>query len=326
VDAAARQQLADILRQTRDYLGALQEDGVTRVDVSLEAAAKLAPKPRPSAAIRAKAPASPGVRPMIRGRSDNGGARSIVPAFPLVRPVVSGSAQQGRYSGPGSGGDPSTALRGASAPPSIGAAPAAQSAASGDPAVVGLQRIAAAVARCAKCPLHKERLRTVPGQGNPHPEILLVGEGPGAEEDRQGVPFVGEAGQLLTKMIEAMGLTRADVFITNVVKCRPPENRKPTPDEMAACLPYLREQIALLRPKVIVALGAVATQGLLGVETKISELRGQWQLFETIDLMPTFHPAYLLRMPTAKREAWADLLSVLQRLGRTAPPRPGASS
>lgn len=167
-------------------------------------------------------------------------------------------------------------------------------------------------------------MRTVPGQGNLHPEILFVGEAPGVDEDRQGIPFVGEAGQLLTKMIEAMGLSRADVFIANVIKCRPPDNRKPAPDETAACLPYLREQIALLQPKVIVALGAVATHALLGVDTKIGDLRGQWQRYETIDLMPTFHPAYLLRAPTAKHQVWADLQSVLKRLGRTPPPKAGA--
>jgi len=188
-----------------------------------------------------------------------------------------------------------------------------------DPAP-GLDAIAKRVAGCTRCDLHKGRTRTVPGQGNPRPEILFVGEGPGADEDIQGLAFVGRAGQLLTKMIEAMGCKRDDVFIANIVKCRPPENRKPFPDEMAACLPYLKEQIALLKPRVIVALGATAVTGLLGATTTgITRLRGNWQSFEGIDVMPTFHPSYLLRMPSAKHEAWADLQAVLRKLGRPVP-------
>lgn len=286
MDAAARQAVAGILRQTREYLGALKEDGATRVDVSLEAAARLSAKPTPPEAA---------VRPSVRQ--------------PAVAPAPSRVAPR-----------PMAAPSGA-ARPAVSAPPLPEPAAPGDPAVVGLGRIASVVARCAKCPLHKERMRTVPGQGNPHPEILFVGEGPGADEDRQGVPFVGEAGQLLTKMIEAMGLKRDDVFLANIVKCRPPANRTPAPDEIAACLPYLHEQIALLQPKVIVALGAVASQSLLGVDTRIGELRGQWRQFGAIDMMPTYHPAYLVRLPAAKHEAWADLQGVLKRLGRTAPPR-----
>jgi DNA polymerase len=175
------------------------------------------------------------------------------------------------------------------------------------------------IAACMLCSLHQARTRTVPGQGCPAPEILFVGEAPGAEEDKQGLAFVGAAGQLLTKMIEAMGCTRDQVFIANILKCRPPNNRPPLPEEMATCLPYLREQIGILKPKVIVALGATAVRGLLTVETKISALRGHWFTFEGIDLMPTFHPAYLLRNPSAKRDAWDDLKAVLAKLGRTAP-------
>jgi len=185
----------------------------------------------------------------------------------------------------------------------------------------GLEEIAARVADCTLCPLHKTRSRTVPGQGAVHPEIAFIGEGPGAEEDAQGLAFVGRAGQLLTKMIEAMGLTRDDVFIGNIVKCRPPENRAPLPDEMDACLPYLREQLARIQPRVIVALGGTAVKGLLGVETGITKLRGQWMTFQGIDVMPTFHPAYLLRNPKAKRDVWEDLKDVLTRLGRERPAR-----
>jgi uracil-DNA glycosylase family 4 len=185
----------------------------------------------------------------------------------------------------------------------------------------GLLEIARRVAACQRCPLHKSRTRTVPGQGSTAPEILFIGEGPGADEDRQGLAFVGRAGQLLTKIIEAMGLTREQVFIGNIVKCRPPGNRTPLPEEMKACLPYLHEQIAILKPRVIVALGATAVKGLLEVETGITRLRGRWMSYEGIDLMPTFHPAYLLRNPAGKREVWEDMKAVLARLGRQPPPR-----
>lgn len=185
----------------------------------------------------------------------------------------------------------------------------------------GLAGIAERVAACQRCPLHKSRTHTVPGQGSTTPEILFIGEGPGADEDRQGLAFVGRAGQLLTKIIEAMGLTREQVFIGNIVKCRPPGNRAPLPEEMQACLPYLREQIAILKPGVIVALGATAVKGLLEVETGITRLRGRWMSYEGIDLMPTFHPAYLLRNPAGKREVWEDMKAVLARLGRPPPPR-----
>jgi len=182
-----------------------------------------------------------------------------------------------------------------------------------------LSGIANRIAACTLCGLCKTRNRTVPGQGSSRPELIFVGEGPGADEDAQGLAFVGRAGQLLTKIIEAMGLSRDEVWIGNIVKCRPPNNRVPTPEEMNACLPYLREQIALLQPKVMVCLGATAVKGLLDPQAQISKVRGTWMTFEGIDVMPTFHPAYLLRNPPAKREVWEDMKSVLQRLGRAAP-------
>ena len=175
---------------------------------------------------------------------------------------------------------------------------------------------------CTQCRLHKGRTRTVPGQGSTAPEIMFIGEGPGYDEDQQGLAFVGRAGQLLTKIIEAMGLTRDEVFIGNIVKCRPPENRKPLPDEMQACLPYLREQIRLLNPKIIVALGATAVQGLLEIETVgITKMRGKWLSYNGIDLMPTYHPAYLLRNPVAKKDVWEDMKAVLAKLGKEPPKR-----
>ncbi len=185
-----------------------------------------------------------------------------------------------------------------------------------------LEAIVTEIAACTRCELHATRTRTVPGVGRVRPDVLFVGEGPGAEEDAQGIPFVGRAGQLLTRMIEAMGYQRDEVFIANIVKCRPPGNRNPTAPEIEACLPYLRRQIALIQPAVIVPMGNVAVQGLLGTTSGITHLRNRWHAYEGIPVMPTFHPSYLLRFPTAKKDAWADLLMVLKRLGRTPPPRP----
>ena len=178
----------------------------------------------------------------------------------------------------------------------------------------------AEVRQCTKCGLHKARTQAVFARGNPEAELCFVGEGPGADEDQQGFPFVGKAGQLLDKMIGAMGFGREEVYVCNIVKCRPPDNRKPEPDEMAACKPYLREQLEILNPKVIVALGATAVEGLIGMSGGITRIRGQWKLYRTIPVMPTFHPAYLLRNPVSKREVWADLQAVLKQLGRSVPP------
>lgn len=176
------------------------------------------------------------------------------------------------------------------------------------------------VSACTLCPLHSTRTNTVPGEGALQPDVMFIGEGPGAAEDAEGRPFIGRAGKLLTKMIEAMGYEREEIYIANIVKCRPPENRVPSPEELSACMPYLKRQIAIVQPKVIVALGATAVKGLLDVKTGISLLRGNWHTFEGIDLMPTFHPAYLLRNPPKKKEAWEDLQAVLEKVGRTAPP------
>jgi DNA polymerase len=184
-----------------------------------------------------------------------------------------------------------------------------------------MEAVAAHIAQCRNCPLCQNRTHTVPGEGNAEqPDIMFVGEGPGAEEDAQGRPFVGKAGKLLDRMIEAMGYRREEVFIANVVKCRPPENRKPQREEMDLCLPYLRQQIRLIRPKVIVGLGGTAMEGLLGKPVGITRMRGIWQEYQGIRLMPTFHPSYLLRDPAKKKDAWQDLKAVLTELGKQAPP------
>jgi DNA polymerase len=177
---------------------------------------------------------------------------------------------------------------------------------------------------CAKCPhLAASRKNVVFGVGSIDAQLMFVGEAPGADEDAQGEPFVGAAGQLLTKIISATGLSRADVYIANILKCRPDTpgqsagNRKPTPEEMQTCLPFLHEQIDLIRPKVIIALGATAVEGLLGKTVGITKLRGHWQTYRGTPLMPTYHPAYLLRNQSlaTKREVWEDVLQAMEKLG-----------
>jgi DNA polymerase len=183
-----------------------------------------------------------------------------------------------------------------------------------------LERICADLAGCTRCKLHRKRTNIVFGVGNPHAELVFVGEGPGHDEDLQGIPFVGRAGQLLTQMINAMGLSREVVYIANVVKCRPPENRTPEKDEIATCMPFLLRQLTEINPKVIVCLGSVAAQALLNTNKSISHFRGQWFDFRGAKLMATYHPAYLLRNPHAKPDVWADLKKVMALLGLT-PPR-----
>jgi DNA polymerase len=190
----------------------------------------------------------------------------------------------------------------------------------------GLKVIREEIGDCQRCRLAGGRKNIVFGVGNPQAHLVFVGEAPGADEDEQGEPFVGKAGQLLTKMIEAMGYGRDDVYICNVIKCRPPGNRNPEPDEVAACEPFLKKQLAALRPRVIVALGKFAAQCPLRDDTPISRLRGNFRTYEGITLMPTFHPAYLLRDPSKKKEAWTDLKAVnaaLKKLGFD-PPNPPA--
>jgi DNA polymerase len=215
---------------------------------------------------------------------------------------------------------PKPTVRPSAAPRSVSRAPAP--AAQSGVRVAGrtLEEIAGQIRTCTACPLSGSRTNTVPGEGNPNrPDVMFIGEGPGADEDVQGRPFVGAAGQLLDKMIVAMGYKREEIFIANIVKCRPPGNRVPLPEEMNACIPYLKAQIALIQPKIIVALGKTAVEGLLNKPVAITKFRGTWCKYETIYLMPTYHPAYLLRSPGKKGEAWADLKAVLSRLGKEPP-------
>ena len=186
-----------------------------------------------------------------------------------------------------------------------------------------LTMLAEKVSTCTACVLAEKRTQTVFARGNPMSDLCFVGEGPGEDEDREGLPFVGKAGQLLDKMISAMGMSESDVYICNIVKCRPPQNRNPLPAEMTACMPYLTEQLDLVRPKVMVTLGNVPLKALFGLEG-ITKLRGTWRVYKgSVPVMPTYHPAYVLRNPTpqVKGDVWKDLREVLRQLGRPLPSR-----
>jgi len=182
-----------------------------------------------------------------------------------------------------------------------------------------LKAIREDIGDCTRCRLHKGRTNLVFGVGDVNADIMFIGEGPGADEDAQGEPFVGRAGQLLNNMISAMGLKREDVYIANVVKCRPPGNRTPEKDECDTCSPFLMRQIEVIKPKVIVALGAVAAKNLLAINDSMANLRGRWYDFKDSRLLVTYHPAYLLRDPRQKKEAWKDLQMAMKYLGLNPP-------
>ncbi|HVR40258.1 MAG TPA: uracil-DNA glycosylase [Thermoanaerobaculia bacterium] len=180
-----------------------------------------------------------------------------------------------------------------------------------------LADVAAIAHDCTKCRLAKTRTQVVFGVGSPNADLMFIGEAPGRDEDIQGEPFVGRAGQLLTDIIKAMKLTRDDVYIANVIKCRPPENRNPEPDELDACRPFIRRQVELIKPKVIVTLGRFGLQSLTEKSYSISSVRGTWLEYNGTKVMPTYHPAYLLRNPAAKKEVWNDMKKVMTELGIT---------
>ncbi len=205
---------------------------------------------------------------------------------------------------------PVTKFQQAPAPVSFSAEPV-------DPAIatMTLEQLNSSAQKCKKCPLCTSRNNVVFGEGSANADLMFIGEGPGYDEDQQGRPFVGKAGELMTKMISAMQFSREQVYISNIVKCRPPKNRNPLPEEANVCLPYLQRQIELIQPKVIVVLGAVPLKYLLN-KMGIMRLRGQWDSYNGIKVMPTFHPAYLLRNPEAKREVWSDLQQVMKLFGK----------
>ena len=196
-----------------------------------------------------------------------------------------------------------------------------QVALSSDP-IAALRQIREDIGDCTRCVLHKQgRKQIVFGVGNPRAELMFIGEAPGADEDEKGEPFVGRAGQLLTNMIKAMGLSREEVYIANIIKCRPPGNRTPERDECETCSPFLMRQIETVAPKAIVALGAVAAKTLLAINAPMSELRGRWYDFRGTKLAVTYHPAFLLRDPRQKKETWKDLQMVMKELGLELPPK-----
>jgi DNA polymerase len=227
---------------------------------------------------------------------------------PSADPVVAAETR------PASGPAPRPTPPGSEAGTSSAGAPAGTGCGSPE-----LAAIRADLGDCRRCTLAPGRTTLVFGVGDPHAELMFVGEGPGAEEDLRGEPFVGKAGQLLTRMIEAMGYRREQVHIANVVKCRPPGNRNPEPSEIEACEPFLRRQIEAVRPRVLVALGTFAAHTLLRTTIPITRLRGEWSQYQGVKLMPTFHPAYLLRSPQEKVKAWEDLKQVMAALGRGPP-------
>ena len=214
------------------------------------------------------------------------------------------------------------------AAPPAPAAPARSSSPSSSDKAARLAELQKRLEGCTRCQLSAGRTNIVFGQGNPEAELVFVGEGPGETEDQTGLAFVGRAGELLTKMIVAMGLTRDDVYIANVVKCRPPGNRQPAPEEMATCLPFLEEQLSIIQPRVICALGKTATMGLglLRPDQALGSVRGRFQDWRGTPVMVTYHPSYLLRTPGDKRKAWEDLQKIFPYLMRRSPPPPAPKS
>jgi DNA polymerase len=298
-----RGEIARVAADAFRHLAWLRDTGVREIVAPLAAADRLHAAPVEGGAVGGSARPSGGVREESTRGIPAATATSTPSSTPTPTPTptsasTSTSTSAGTRTSAGTSSDPSDrSEKGCGSP--------------------DLLATREALGACTRCQLAGGRTRLVYGVGNPHAELMFVGEGPGADEDREGEPFVGRAGQLLTRMIEAMGLRREQVYIANVVKCRPPGNRNPEPEEMDACEPFLRRQIAAVRPKVIVALGKIAAQRLLADPTPISRLRGRWFDLDGVRLMPTFHPAYLLRSPDEKKKAWEDLQLVMKELGRS---------
>ncbi len=323
-----REELAELVASTRALIEWYESAGASDVLVegSVESAlAALIPgaraaAPRHAAPVTTFAATPP---PLATPARDAAVARPAAPQF--VAPSFAAPAAPPRAPVPAA-----AAFAGAAIPVARPAPPPRVIAAAFDPerAAIAAENddrrthlavLAGEARACTRCVLHTARKQAVFARGNPFADLVFVGEGPGADEDTQGLPFVGPSGQLLDKMILGMGYHPDDVYICNIVKCRPPENRKPEPTEMAACTPFVTQQLALIKPKVIVALGATAVQGLLpGVTENITQMRGKWKIYgkQIIPVMPTFHPAYLLRKPEVKRDIWNDLKAVMERLGK----------
>ncbi len=294
-----------LLDATIQHLEGLKSCGVRHIAVSPETLRALSqPAPRPA-----------GPPPEVRGSRREEAQISAPENQPAIQPTFLAPAPADNLAAT----TPSPAIYDFAAPQAGDGGTSPEKAA----AFAALRERALVCVKCAH--LAASRKNVVFGVGNIDAQLMFVGEAPGADEDEQGEPFVGKAGQLLTKIIQATGFQRADVYIANILKCRPDTpgqsagNRKPTPDEMATCIPYLHEQIDLIRPKVIVALGATAVEGLLGKTIGITKLRGTWGTYRGTPLMPTYHPAYLLRNQamSEKRKVWEDMLAVMERLDLT---------
>ena len=241
---------------------------------------------------------------------------------PVTPTAVNGNAEAGLLeSGESESGDSSISQENVTIPPRkpIIQPPASAARVAAEDRLSALQIVREDIGECTRCALHKGRNKIVFADGDPNARLMFVGEGPGADEDAQGLPFVGRAGQLLNNMIGAMGLKREQVYIANVVKCRPPQNRTPEPDEANTCSPFLFRQIDIVRPEVIVALGATAATYLLGQRQPLAGLRGRVHSFRGTKLIVTYHPAFLLRDPRQKKEAWADLQIAMRELGLKPP-------
>ena len=297
-----------LLDATIRHLETLRDRGVGHVNVSAETLKALRlPVSRPGGTLPPAKPEAAHTRITVRPEREPAPANQTAFPAPTTHPAPSQAA-------------PAAVEKTANPIPDTQPMASSKTQKTKAAAILALQQQALACTRCAH--LAASRTQVVFGVGNPDARLMLVGEAPGADEDEQGEPFVGRAGQLLTKIIQATGLDRGDIYIANILKCRPDTpgqdsgNRKPRPEEMETCLPYLHSQIDIIKPGVLVALGAVAVEGLLGPGEGISKLRGKWQTYRGIPLMPTFHPAYLLRNQSLsiKRTVWEDFLQVMEKL------------
>jgi uracil-DNA glycosylase family 4 len=310
-----RAELADVAASLRAYLEWQMDTGATGIPRARRAARIATDVPSPAA--RASTSIEPSPAAHVQAPPPEPVATTPAAHAPAVAPSVIVPAA--------SAPDADRAMpRSVEVAPAVSAAPVVAAPA---PTLARLPVLAEEVRGCTRCALSATRTQTVFARGSATASLVFVGEGPGAEEDATGIPFVGRAGQLLDRMIGAMGLDPArDVYVCNIVKCRPPGNRRPEPEEMAACIPYLHEQLAIVNPKVIVALGNTAVAALLGAKAGITKVRGSWKLYKGGALvMPTYHPSYLLRpspqQAEAKRQAWEDLQAVMKELKLPMPPR-----
>lgn len=318
-----------VLDSLHDYIDQLREEGIDGLPGNpLRAEGKPLPlsaarptrqleSPEPRLSMRREIPASPG--------SSGAAPQASGPAAASGQPVVRSAASPGALTASGSAGEsPPMAKANAGAGPATAAGADLFYRYPGLEKTTNLDELRAFIGDCTRCKLAPMRTNLVFGVGDPNADLMFVGEAPGADEDARGEPFVGRAGQLLTDIIErGMGLQRSSVYICNVIKCRPPGNRNPENDEVASCEPFLFRQIDLVKPRAIVGLGTFAVQALLKIKTPISKLRGNWHEVRGVKLMPTFHPAYLLRNPGDKRLVWADIQMVMKELGMPLPSRGG---